>query len=358
MLILIGVAIFNRLKSLNENPVQQFKDPDQHVTILVAPDGLFGTQVRQIGNPRRGPIDITPEPLALPAPLRELSPIPIGHVLIAGGSGSGKSTAMRAIIEKRRGEVLVIDPHAAPNEWNASRVIGMEGNFDAIAEFFGWMQNELARRTGLRGRGEQMDFPELTVATDELPAIVTKLGKREATAAWIDWIEQGRKFGLFAMLSSQSTSVRSMGIDGKGDLRKQFSAVVSLGSEAERRFPEIAQGMTRPAVVELEGRQARPVIIPNVPAFASAGANGYANGSAVVVDQPIINQKPDPDRPAGMSTEKGFIPEDEVKRILHYGRTLPSLRQVATAVYNQTGGVGFYKTKAVLNRYGVTPGQA
>jgi hypothetical protein len=359
---------------LNDNPVRQYNDSDAQINILVVPNGLFGTDVRQIGRPSAPVIPQLPPPSipALPAPLRELPEIPLGHVLFAGPSGAGKSTAMRAVLQHRQ-NVTVLDPHAAPGEWNAARVIGMEGNFDEIADFFGWMDAELDRRMGLRGRGEQLDFDPMTVATDEMPAIVDRLGRDVANSAWVSWVRQGRKYGLFVMISTQSTRVKSLGIPGEGDLVKQFEAVISLGTEATDNYRTLLN--TAPpgkAVLQLAGQAPRVIRVPNVPAFAGAsgspagasfaagrsqnGGNGYAGSAASDLFRPRADAPVVVEQGGGIDTPHGFVTAAEVDEILHYGRNMSSLRGVAYNVYGSTGGAGFYKTRAVLDRHGVAPG--
>lgn len=360
IIIMVLLAI-SRVRKVNDQPVQQFRDENQNMNILVIPRGLFSSDVRTIGNPRIAP---TPTAGLLPAstqPLIEIKPIKSGHMLIAGNSGSGKSSAMRWAIQHRSGSVVVVDPHAAIDEWNADRVIGRGGDFDGIAAYFQEMRSELKERMAIRGRarnGERLRFPQLTVATDELPAIVSTLGN-DGKQAWIEWIEQGRKFGLFVILSSQSTRVKSLGIDGKGDLREQFSAVLSLGSEALRRFPDAASGMNRPAILELENSpNVQRVSIPFVPAFMgsrqeliTAGSNGAIIQQPEPANEPVA--VPVETAVSGIETDRGFVPADEVQSILDSWKSFekPSLRKVAKAIYSSTGGIGFYKVRAVLEAH-------
>jgi hypothetical protein len=372
-LLMIAGSVVARVRNLNNNPVRQYSDDGAQINILVVPNGLFGTDVRQIGRPSTViPQLAAPSLPALPAPLRELPEIPLGHVLIAGPSDAGKSTVMRAILRSRQ-NVTVLDPHAAPGEWNAARVIGLEGDFDAIAQYMAYMQDELQRRMRLRGSGQQLEFDPLTVATDEMPAIVEALGQDEANSAWRSWVRQGRKFGLFVIVSTQSTRVKTLGISGEGDIVEQFQAVINLGSEAERKFRHLLTEAPRgTAVLEMAGQEPRVIRVPNVPAFAGTsgspagsgfaagssqnGGNGYAGSAASDLFRPHAGAPVVVEQGGGIDTPHGFVTAAEVDEILHYGRNMSSLRGVAYNVYGSTGGVGFYKARAVLDRHGVAPG--
>ncbi len=215
--------------------------------------------------------------LQLPAPSVQaeiLPPLEGGHVLIAGPSGSGKTTAMQAILQSRH-DIVVLDPHAAPGDWGNAQVKGAGRNYDEIAGFMQWMLEELNRRAQARAEGQTV-FPEMTVATDEMPSIATELGK-ETYSIWQKWVREGRKYGLYFVVSTQSTRVKTMGIQGEGDVLSNFVAAILLGSEAVSQCPDLVTGMERPAVIRtLQGT--RPVIIPHSP-----------TDTAVTDIQPIVN---------------------------------------------------------------------
>jgi len=207
--------------------------------------------------------------LALPAPEPEetaVAPIPlpqldIGHVLIVGETGAGKSTTMRALLA-HRGQAVVLDPHAGPDDWPGKQVLGGGRNFTQISEFMDWMVDELSARAEQRRQGVT-HFPPITVATDEMPAIANELGK-DIYSNWQRWMREGRKFGLYIVVSTQSTRVKTMGIEGEGDVLNNFTGIVYLGKAAVEEYPELAASMEWPAVLRTK-RGARPVIIPHDP---------------------------------------------------------------------------------------------
>lgn len=207
------------------------------------------------------------EPLLLGAPEETaVQPVPlptldIGHVLIVGETGAGKSTTMRALLA-HRDQVVVLDPHAGPNDWQGMQVLGGGRNFTQISEFMDWMVDELSTRAEQRRSG-QTAFPPLTVATDEMPAIANELGK-DVYANWQRWMREGRKFGLYIVVSTQSTRVKTMGIEGEGDVLNNFAGIVYLGKTAVEEYPDLASSMEWPAVLRTN-KGPRPVIIPHNP---------------------------------------------------------------------------------------------
>jgi hypothetical protein len=144
---------------------------------------------------------------------RPLQPVPlpkmdIGHVLIVGETGAGKSTAMRALLAHRQ-QVVVLDPHAGPGDWPGGVVKGSGRNFTEIGEFMEYMIDELSKRAEQRRQGVNQFMP-MTVATDEMPAIASELGPA-VYQNWQKWMREGRKFGLYIVVSTQSTRVKTMG---------------------------------------------------------------------------------------------------------------------------------------------------
>lgn len=223
--------------------------------------------------------------LALPAASTgsvQAEPLPAltqGHVLVAGPTRSGKTTALLAISRQRR-DVVVLDPHGAPGKWGEARMIGAGRNFEEIAAFMTWMERELNHRAQVMATDAQATFPEMTVATDEMPSIAAELG-RDVYGVWQKWVREGWKYGLYFVVSTQSTRVKTMGIEGEGDVLQNFVAAILLGSEAVNGYPELVAGMQRPAVIRtIDG--VKPVIIPHVGTAPTPPANGH-------IAPPVIN---------------------------------------------------------------------
>lgn len=326
-LLVFAAALAYRLYTLSR-PVNIQAGNGEMITAL--PSGRY-----QIYAPRQAALP-APEPLALPGPERpiELPRMTIGHVLIAGETGSGKSNAMRAILGNR-GNVIVLDPHNAPDEWGSLRVIGGGRNFDAIGEYMAYMRHELGERYTERERGRR-DFEPLTVATDEMPAIVAALGN-EIGETWREWLREGRKVGLFFAVSTQSTRVTTLGIKGEGDLLANFHYALVLGQLAEAEYRDMVAGMERPAVLRTIGG-ARPVVIPHVPAGQLAAGNG--GGPLYIAPEP-----------RGVNTEWGHISQGQMEHIAALARAGRSNSQIQTAVFDQNvpGGAAYHKVKFVLD---------
>lgn len=297
---------------------------------------------------------------ALPAgssPPQILPPLTVGHVLIAGETGSGKSTAMMAVL-RRRSQVVVLDPHDDGRTWGQAQVIGGGRNFDAIGCFMTEMQQMLSERYRQRAQGQQQ-FPPLTVATDEMPAIVGALG-RQMEAVWRTWLREGRKVGLFFVVSTQSTRVKTLGIRGEGDLLDNFTYVLMLGKVAASAFPDLVAGQERPAILRT-GTAVRPVVIPYEPEARLLAdgrpekADGSENSDGRFIapaprysDEQAIIQ-------AGMHTSRGFVSPAQIARIVAMrGQANPaSMRATEEAVWGYYGGAAHVMLQEVEAALGI-----
>lgn len=281
----------------------------------------------------------SPEPWALPPPreTEEIASLPRftqGHVLVAGETGSGKSNALRALLRHRQ-NVVVLDPHDEPGAWGGHTVIGGARDFGAIADYMDEMARLLDERYAQHNAGLS-DFQDLTVAIDEMPAIVSEVGKEIATV-WRQWLREGRKVGLFLAAATHSTRVKTLGIEGEGDLLENFYCVVVLGKLAETEYPDLMpewrQGL---AVVRTVGG-ARAVRVPHMPA-------GNGNGHRQQVVAP---------KPKSLETEYGTVTPMQISRILHLKEAGWSNSRIETSVFDQenAGGAAYYKVKAVLDAF-------
>ena len=269
-----------------------------------------------------------------------LPPMTQGHVLIAGETGSGKTTALQAIL-KRRHNVTILDPHDDSITWAQAQVIGGGRNFQAIGEYMTYMKQLLTERYNQRSQG-QREFAPITVATDEMPAIVSALG-RGIDETWRMWLREGRKVGLFFVVSTQSTRVKTLGIKGEGDLLENFTYVLALGKVAANQYPDLVQGMVRPAIIRtIEG--IRPVVIP----FASLQEISSGPRQTPLIIAPIpLNQSEN-----GHYADPVNMTDADRTHIRHLAQTLPSRRAIEKVVFGYTGGAAYRAVKGVLDANG------
>lgn len=300
---------------------------DKFQPVIVAPSAP-----RRLPPPEQPPVRLALPPGPVPTPAQPLPASPEGHVLIAGPTGSGKSTAMRAILSRRE-QVVVLDPHSAGDDWEGAMTIGAGRNFPAIGAYMAGMNEMLRQRYELRAGGRET-FEPLTVAVDEMPAIVAELG-RDIEATWRAWLREGRKVGLFLVLSTQSTRVRTLGIEGEGDILENFHMALLLGDAAAARYPDLVRGMERPAVV-YNRSGAQPVIIPAAP--PTAVTRPPTTGPLAVLPFP---------RPA----DPGAMTEADRQQILDLAGRGESLRTIQRRVFGYDGGAAFYAVKTVLEPF-------
>lgn len=282
---------------------------------------------------------VQPDRPLLPAPDITVRPLPAlaGHVLIAGPTDAGKSTAMRAVLQHRE-NVVVLDPHYAPGNWRGARVLGGGRNFEEIGAYMQWMMAELDRRAKQLKDGRR-EFDPLTVATDEMPAIADELGRGTAVI-WRKWLREGRKFGLLMVVSTQSTRVKTLGIEGEGDVLRNFQAALLLGATAVEAYPDLTSGQQRPAVLRtIEGVQ--PVIVPNVPP---------GNGDGAAADDQPLYVAPEPQQYA----DPANLDAATRARIRQLADELPSQAAIERAVFGYNGGAAWQAVSEVLRGNGAT----
>lgn len=328
----VGLAIAYRIYersqpvTVNDGGVSRVLIPSNSYQILPQP-------TRQLALPEPEP-EIDQNPVLLP-------PLTQGHVLIAGETGSGKTTAMLAVLNRRQ-NVTVLDPHDDTQTWGGNvQVIGRGRDFDAIGNFMTYMQELLSERYSQRASGVN-NFSPLTVATDEMPAIVSALGTG-IDQTWREWLREGRKVGLFFVVSTQSTRVKTLGIRGEGDLLENFAYALILGKLAANDYPDLVSGLERPAVIKT-AHGARPVIIPHTPTIP-----GNSNGNGITISRtgPMFTAP----KPKGLNTQWGMVTPEQVSKILQLKAAGLPNSQIEMDVFQQEnpGGAAYHKVKAVLD---------
>ena len=352
LLVGFGVAVFFVMvgyRLYNLSRPQQIQDSNGNVQTAL-PYGQF-----QVLAPRRVEAPALPEiTMTRPQP-QQLPQLNNGHVLIVGVTGDGKSMTLRELVDQRS-NVVVLDPHARPGAWGNARVIGGGSDYDAIGNYMRWMKDELIRRSEQRAnhtnRGE-LHFEPLTVATEEMPAIMSELGG-EARFTWAKWMREGRKFGLFMEVVTQSTRVKSLGIEGEGDLLENFKYVIELASSARANYPELVEGMQRPAIIRSGNKPPIPIIIPYDPRKDPERPEFIPHylGDGIAPQQPQQPLFIAPDV-QGLETDWGTVTPQQIAEILRLKGGGVSNASIERGVFNQekAGGAAYYKVKAVLDKF-------
>ena len=213
-----------------------------------------------------------PIPENTPAlPMPQLQPLPMfpdRHLLIAGATGSGKTHAAKYLLAGRQ-NVTVLDPHDDGATWPGHcHVIGGGRNFQAIAQSIKDAGALLDNRYHLRDIGGGGHFDPVTLAIDEIPTIIAH--DPDVSKQLMQIGMEGRKVGVFLLLLTQSVLVRSLGIEGQGDLRENFATVkldplpAGVSSDTPRTATVIIGNLNKP---ESEEKYLVPPLVSSVPAL-------------------------------------------------------------------------------------------
>lgn len=309
---------------------------DGNGTVIALPAGRYDT-------PRGAWTASESTAPALPPPAAaQLPPLQTGHVLVVGVTGDGKTQALREILQHRQGRVVVLDPHYTPGAWGRAEVVSAGDGYERMLEFLQELDSELVNRRQLREAG-QRHFDALTVATEEMPALIDA-GGREVTAVWRRIMREGRKFSLYMVVVTQSTRVKALGIEGEGDLLENFRHVLLLGKAAAAEFPDLVAGMERPAVLQSGSAEPRPVVIPYDPARDPESPQFRP---ALPARAAVPAERATPEN-VGVMTEDGLVSPAQVRQISDMMQDGASGRAIETAVWGYTGGAAFRMRTAVV----------
>lgn len=154
---------------------------------------------------------------------------------IGGMTGSGKSWCAAFLLAQSAAagaKLIVIDPHAGDDESLATRLAGLSAAFlcdvaqsgQQIESALKLASRELAQRTA----GGHAAYQVILVADEWTSLLRGKLGDL-LTATALDYSEQGRKYGCFAMLIAQAWQ-----IDAAGQVRDRLASHYCLRTRGDQ----------------------------------------------------------------------------------------------------------------------------
>lgn len=286
-----AAAVIMRVQHLKDHPIQQVITPGYNTPVIVAPNGLFGSEVLRLpsGQPQRAlPApdgDEDDQPLALVSPRWQIfeswqddQRLPIGadaagrvitvdrnrtpHISIIGATGAGKSASgavpIAAGLAGTGAHVVIFNAMGsdfaafedAPNVTLAHEIARNEKP-QALAALLRSMVQEIDRRNEVLRRyavRSWRDLParageagEVAVLIDEFMAIIEaarRLDRAQAQdmyGALIALTAEGRKFGLFVVLTTVDPTGRAGGNDWL-TIRGQTAPIVfRMNNEAASR---------------------------------------------------------------------------------------------------------------------------
>ena len=238
------------------------------------------------------------------------------RVLIKAASDGGKTTLLQHIAERRQGAVLVLDSQSYPNKWPAKcKVVGTGSNHQAISVALDNLIELMVKRYQEIGEGvvREGEHPKLTIIIDEWMAIVSECSN--APDAIRRLLTESRKAAMSVFIGSHSERVKSLGLDGRGDLRDGF-LIIRIDIENGERKATYDQG-----------RGEKPCLLPGQ----------------------FVHTSPDED---SIFTIEKPVATDEESRVLEMLDNGESFRSISNTVWGQRGSFYNDKILAIAQKFG------
>jgi hypothetical protein len=180
--------------------------------------------------------------------------------MLLGSTGDGKSTLAKHLAANCTAYTIVIDPHAAPDDWGNLPVFGASRNYAEIALIMGLILQLMQRRYDARSKGAKQ-FEPIIIICDEYPAIIASLEAGKVASSWMKLISrEARKVAIRLVVLTQSPEVKAIGLEGEGSVRENF-CFVRLGEFALDHAKSLKNDAIKSAIEQAD----RPAMLGNLP---------------------------------------------------------------------------------------------
>jgi len=182
------------------------------------------------------------------------------HVMLLGSTGDGKSTLAKHLAANCTAYTIVIDPHAAPDDWGNLPVFGGGRKYAEIAEIMQLLLRLLQVRFDARDTGVKQ-FEPIIIICDEYPAIIASSEAGKIASSWMKLISrEARKVSIRLVVLTQSPEVKAIGLEGEGSVRDNF-CFVRLGEFALDHAKSLKDDAIKSAIEQAD----RPAMLGNLP---------------------------------------------------------------------------------------------
>jgi hypothetical protein len=182
------------------------------------------------------------------------------HCMLLGSTGDGKSTLAKHLAANCTAYTIVIDPHAAPDDWGNLPVFGAGRKYGEIAKIMGVTLELLQVRFDARDQGVKQ-FEPIIIICDEYPAIIASSEAGKIASSWMKLISrEARKISIRLVVLTQSPEVKAIGLEGEGSVRDNF-CFIRLGEFALDHAKLLKDDNIKSAIENAD----RPAMLGNLP---------------------------------------------------------------------------------------------
>ena len=270
------------------------------------------------------------------------------HLVVAGPTGTGKTTLVTGLLHTRPGQIVIITAKTG-DAWGGlpAVVIDDDGSFTTAAAVFAALLVDVKRRL-VATKHQRDPGPWLTVVLDDYPALRDACAAADETFILIARL--GRSLRVRLIVLSYSGLVKELGLEGKGESRDHF---VWIRLDRQRRaslvWDEESHSLDTALVVAMAQRPldvSRAWIAPTAPTTASERATTTTPekpvGAAQGEESPVVV--------VGTATIEEQV---AIIRVKLEGGDI-SRSEVCRRVFNGVnGGAAYGKVKTVLDAAGL-----